>query len=262
MQALDYIKKIDSEIESLRNSIVQHELYKDLRTIDDLQIFMKHHVYAVWDFMSLLKALQNELTCTQVPWSPIGDPELRHFINEIVLGEESDIDENGNFYSHFEMYLKAMRNCGSDTENIEQLIHQIKSGISAIAALETAKMDHRVRKFVLDTFDVVFSNKPHVMAGVFAYGREELIPDMFAALINDMYELNPDKVLSFKYYLERHIEIDGEKHGELSRKLMVALCGDDSVKWSEAENAIKVALENRIGMWDAVFDEISKTRLL
>jgi hypothetical protein len=258
MQALNYIEKIDNEIGSLRNSIINHSLYKELKTINDLQIFMKHHVFAVWDFMSLLKALQNELTCTRVPWSPIGKPELRHFINEIVLGEESDIDENGNYYSHFEMYLKAMKKCGADSLLVEQLICEIESGKTVKEALKSKKIDQRIQKFVSDTFDVIFSNKPHIMAGVFAYGREELIPDMFSAIINDMYEVNPNEVLSFKYYLERHIEIDGEKHGELSRKLLISLCDTDAVKWAETQKAIVISLKNRIRMWDTVLEEILK----
>jgi hypothetical protein len=212
--------------------------------------------------MSLVKALQKNLTCTETPWLPIGNPELRHFINEIVLGEESDIDENGAYLSHFEMYQKAMHNCGASNSLIHILIDEVKGGTELFDALNKIDLDNRIRKFVLDTFTVVNSNKPHVMAAVFAYGREELIPDMFSAIINDMYELNPEKVLSFKYYLERHIEIDGDKHGELSRKLMNSLCEDDPNKWEEAEVAIKTALENRLGMWDTVYDEIIKSRSL
>ena len=82
-------------------------------------------MFAVWDFMSLLKALQNQLTCTKIPWMPTGDPELRHFINEIVLGEESDVDQNGEYFSHFEMYTNAMRSCGADTSSIEQIVQQM-----------------------------------------------------------------------------------------------------------------------------------------
>ncbi len=260
MTNVSFTDKIDEASATHRQNIINHKLYKNLKTIDDLQIFMKHHVFAVWDFMSLVKALQNHLTCTQIPWLPKGNPELRHFINEIVLGEESDFDENGDYFSHFEMYLKAMRNCGASTSSINFLVDEVNRGTDLFEALNKTPLDYRIRKFVRDTFQVVYSNKPHVMAAVFAYGREELIPDMFSAIINDMYELNPEKVQSFKYYLERHIEIDGDKHGELSRKLMNSLCGDDSIKWEEAEIAIKTALENRIGMWDTVHDEILKSR--
>ncbi len=260
MQTSYYIDKIDQKIELLRQEVINHKLYKELRTISDLQIFMKHHIFAVWDFMSLVKALQNELTCTQIPWLPKGNPELRHFINEIVLGEESDIDENGDYYSHFEMYLKAMRKCSADTSAVETLILELKNGSDLTDALNNTTLDSRIRKFVSDTFQVVNSNSPHVMAAVFAYGREELIPDMFTAIINDMYEIHPEKVVSFKYYLERHIEVDGGKHGELSRKLMTSLCENDPQKWEEAEIAISIALENRIGMWDTVLEDILKSR--
>ena len=260
MTSVNYAEHIDQELGSIRHNVINHKLYKELKTIDDLQAFMKHHVFAVWDFMSLVKSLQNHLTCTHTPWLPKGNPELRHFINEIVLGEESDIDENGDYYSHFEMYLKAMKNCGAATSTIDMLITEIKNGSDLTIALQNTNINPRISKFVTDTFNVVQSNKPHIIAAVFAYGREELIPDMFTAIINDMYELNPEKVRSFKYYLERHIEIDGDQHGALSRKLLNSLCQDDPIKWKEAEMAIKTALENRIGMWDTIHDDILNSR--
>ena len=80
---------------------------------------MEYHVYAVWDFMSLLKALQIELTCTTLPWKPVGDTKIRRLINSIVLEEESDVDADGNPSSHYEMYLDAMIECGADTKKIE-----------------------------------------------------------------------------------------------------------------------------------------------
>ena len=91
-----FIEKINQSIEPLRQEIINHKVYSNILTLDDLKIFMQFHIYAVWDFMSLLKSLQNNLTCTSVPWFPKGSAETRHLINEIVLGEESDVDLDGN----------------------------------------------------------------------------------------------------------------------------------------------------------------------
>ena len=101
------IEKLKTEIEPLRQQLIQHDLYKNIRTIEDLHVFMEHHMFAMWDFMSLLKSLQQTLTCTGVPWMPVGSANTRYLINEIVLGEESDVDAEGNRISHFELYKKS-----------------------------------------------------------------------------------------------------------------------------------------------------------
>src|SRR5260370_20055397 len=121
------LEQIKKATESLRLQITNHKVYSAINDIDDLKIFMRYHVYAVWDFMSLLKALQNNLTCTSIPWFPKGSADTRHLINEIVVGEESDIDSFGNRKSHFELYLDAMDQCGADTSQMEKFITVLKN---------------------------------------------------------------------------------------------------------------------------------------
>jgi hypothetical protein len=104
---------IKDAIAPLRETIIQHLLYRRIQHIDDIRLFMQYHVFAVWDFMSLLKSLQNRLTCTTIPWMPAGNAATRFLINEIVTGEESDLAPNGARTSHFELYLQAMFACSN-----------------------------------------------------------------------------------------------------------------------------------------------------
>src|SRR5882762_3364923 len=122
----EQLERIKTAIEPLRQQIINHKVYSAINDIEDLKIFMQYHIFAVWDFMSLLKALQNNLTCVSVPWFPTGSADTRFLINEIVVGEESDIDLSGNRKSHFELYLDAMQQCGAATAPIEQFINVLK----------------------------------------------------------------------------------------------------------------------------------------
>ncbi len=123
----DHIKKVQQAIEPLRQQIINHKVYALINSIDDLGVFMNHHIYAVWDFMSLLKALQNSLTCTSVPWFPVGSANTRYLINEIVTGEESDVDSFLVRKSHYELYLDAMKQCGSEPQIFLNFISALKN---------------------------------------------------------------------------------------------------------------------------------------
>ena len=253
------IQHIQKEITSLREELKSHRLYQQLKTVEDIKIFTKDHVFAVWDFMSLLKTLQRELTCVSVPWVPRKKGKLTQFINEITLAEESDVDLSGESKSHFEMYLDAMRHMGSDTHKIEVFLSKIDQNSSIEEALDFAEVPEAVKNFVKVTFKTIYSNDAHKVAAAFTFGREDLIPDMFIEIIHQTHEQESFK--DFLYYLNRHVELDGDSHGPLSLDMIVELCGDDQQKWSEVLVTAKEALEVRISLWDYIADNISKHKL-
>jgi len=246
------IEKIRTTIAPLRKVVVHHPLFKRIKEPAQVQLFMQHHVYAVWDFMSLLKSLQQELTCVSVPWFPKGDADTRFLINEIVVGEECDVDMEGKRTSHFELYLEAMRQSGAETAGIEVFLATLCDSDDLENAFEAAGTPLEARSFVNFTFGIVREAKPHVVAAVFSFGREDLIPDMFISLISDLERNFPEKLSTFRYYLERHVEIDGGHHGALAMKLVSKLCGDDETKWKEATSAVEECLRKRMELWDAV----------
>ncbi len=254
-----HIEHIQKEIESLRQELKSHRLYEQLETIEDIKIFTQDHVFAVWDFMSLLKALQIELTCVSIPWVPRKKGKLTQFINEIALAEESDVDLSGESKSHFEMYLDAMSRMGSDTRKIEIFMSKIIQNTPVSEALDFAEVSDAVKNFVKLTFDTIYSNDAHKIASAFTFGREDLIPDMFIEIIQQTHEQESFK--DFLYYLNRHVELDGDSHGPLSLEMIVELCGDDQQKWSEVLATAKASLEVRISLWDYIADTISNHKL-
>jgi hypothetical protein len=242
---------------------------------------MEYHVYAVWDFMSLLKALQQSLTCVDVPWVPRGSANTRFLINEIVVGEESDVDEQGRRVSHFELYLRAMREAGASVEEIGRFIHAVSAGGRRVrvaageqgAAAAQVGMagapgmmrevimasvpQEAVRKFLDFTFDTIFSGEVSRIAAVFTFGREDLIPDLFLPIVQELSKEKPG-FETFRYYLERHIEVDGDHHSHLAMEMLEELCGEDDVKWRLAGDAARAALEVRMVLWDGVVAAIGE----
>ncbi len=255
---LELLKK---QISPLREQLINHPLYSHIHSLQDLNVFMEHHVFAVWDFMSLLKSLQRELTCIDIPWIPKGNAATRYLINEIVTGEESDIDHNGNRTSHFELYLSAMLQAGSDTTAINELIKGLGNNQNIKEALGNCSVSQPVLDFVQNTFDTIATGKAHTQAAVFTFGREDLIPGMFISFVRELNKHTADKASIFQYYLERHIEIDGEHHFHLAYQMTEQLCGDNGQYWNEATEAVKTALSSRIKLWDSILSEIKNDKL-
>jgi hypothetical protein len=253
-----------------RDRLVSHPVYRLVNGPEPLRRFMESHVFAVWDFQSLLKALQQRLTCTAVPWLPTADPEARRLVNEIVLDEESDAlpadqaaelgltgpDGPLTSASHFELYLAGMRQAGADTGPIDRLIAGLRAGMPLEAALAACDGPPAALEFVRQTFRVIESGEAHRLAAAFTYGREDVIPDMFRHVVEALAAERPDTWGRFRFYLERHIAHDDEKHAPICRRIVARLCGDDPAKWAEAAATAHACIEARIALWDAIAAEL------
>jgi hypothetical protein len=240
-----------------REKLETHPVYASVKSIDDLQCFMEHHVYSVWDFMSIIKYLQSIVAPAQYPWNRNGDASVRRFINELVLEEESDEAEvEGQYSSHFDLYLRAMREIGADTTRIERFVDIVaESGIDA--ALQSDYIPEPSRQFTSQTFAFIEGNKPHEVAAALALGREHIIPCMFRAILKSIGVTDSDAPI-FHFYLNRHIHLDEDFHAPLSLRLMNGLCGDDDTLKQEAEQAAIRAIDVRVKLWDGVNEAIHR----
>lgn len=256
------IPTINQNIQEYKNQLLTHSLYEKVKTIDDLNCFLENHIYAVWDFMSLLKALQNKLTCTTTPWLPIGNPEVRYLINEIVVAEETDLTLDGSRQSHFEMYLDAMQQCGANTQDITAFLENVKATQNIFVSIKQSNLHPNVKAFLDFTFRVIEEGKAHNIAAAFTFGREDLIPSMFTEILKNFQINFPETDLSkLIYYFERHIELDADEHGPMAMQMISELCGTNETKWKEVEEVSKQALEKRIGLWDAIKEQITQKEL-
>lgn len=225
-----------------QRELTQHPVYQTFTGVESIQHFMRYHVFAVWDFMSLLKSLQRHITCVTVPWKPSRYPaDMVRLINQIVLGEESDLDQHGNPVSHFQLYLRAMEEIGAPTSEIKNFI----------SSMDADKIPEGMREFVTHNLQVAQYGHVVEVAASFFYGREKLIPGMFETIVETLKRENIHAP-TLLYYLERHIEVDGNEHGPLAMKCLDYLTGDDDRLKLLAHRAGEEALALRQRVWDDV----------
>jgi len=279
--AAEYMKEVNNitaVLESERNplglaivskaqELANHPLYYALHSIEDVRIYMNYQVWCVWDFMSLVKAIQQKVTCVSVPWLPPKDGNLAAYINEIVSSEESDIAMDGNHASHFETYLRAMHEAGADTNPIGSFIKHLQEEGDFETAIEASGAPKEAKAFVRTTINFAIGDL-HQCVAAFCIGREELIPNMFTTLLGANSDentsdavLNDKRLATFRWYLERHIKLDSESHGPLSTRLFNSITGNDPTKREEALQSGLEALDARKKLLDATYNAILQLQM-
>ena len=173
-------------------------------------------------------------------------------INEIVLAEECDENSTGGFSSHFDLYRDAMKHCGADTGPIDYFVKSIRDGNSLEQAFRSSRPPDAVVPFIHTTFDIINCHDLCAIAAMFTFGRENLLPDLFSQIVKEINEQENDQLRDFQYYLERHIELDGDHHQHMAIALMNSLCDDDPKKWQTARKTAVRALESRLSLWNDV----------
>lgn len=252
------VEQLHQHLTPLLNDINHHPLYENIKSLNDLRIFMQHHVFAVWDFMCLLKSLHSKLVCTHAPWFPPLDAQSAHLITRILAEEEGDVLPDQTYQSHFEIYLQAMQEIGANTKPIERLLIHLKP-FTLPDALLTSAIPECAKQFVQTTFSF-FSAELHELAAVFVFGREAITQKMFEPILNQLKNHLPhaeqSKLQLAQYYFSRHIELDSEEHFPQALQMLIRLCKNDPLRWQQAKKAAEHALQARLKFLTAIHSAI------
>ncbi len=254
--SLDAGDALAKRVHELGAQVCNHRVFGRLTSIHAVRVFMEHHVWAVWDFMSLLKSIQAEVAPVSLPWKPPADPESARLINEIVVSEEGDEGPDGRPISHFQAYLQAMKAAGATIFPIEHFTSALDVGVALSTAIAESHAPAAAKGFVTTTFAIIRAPL-HCRVAAFTLGREEVIPKMFQnaiAGVGPSPALNggPADLSGFLWYLERHVSIDGDRHAPMADRLYTRTCLIDEQTHTESLGAACRVLEQRIALWDAV----------
>jgi hypothetical protein len=252
----------DEHLESLRAALLDHPIYTHVVSIADLRRFMEDHVFAVWDFMSLLKRLQQDVTCIRVPWFPAEDAKAARLINDIVIGEETDVGPDGSYVSHLALYLSAMRDIGASTRQFERFRTLVLVGVPVEIALAQIGAPPHVQAFVAHTMTLANSGSTEEVLAAFFYGREDIIPEMFRRLLDTLYGTrhNDERLHHFIYYIDRHIELDGNSHGPKGRELLEDLVMNSPHARERALRAACCSIKTRVELWNGTLSKLHNSR--
>lgn len=236
--------------------LLNHPLYENLNTIENIKVFMKNHIFAVWDFLILAKRVQRIVSPTSNFWKPNQDPKLRRFINEIMISEESDDLGDGIFMSHCDMYIKAMREINASTDDFFKFQNKLTAkNFQSYLDFEKS-IPLPAYEFLRVTHAHINSRQPHITIASFAYGREHLVPLMFTEMLRHHMDL-PKSAPMFYQYLLRHIDVDSNTHGPLSQELLNHAINNDIVRHAEVEAVKLETLMTRHFFYDKILEEIN-----
>jgi len=202
------------------------------------------------------------MTCVTVPWFPTDNSKAARLINDIVIGEETDVGPDGSYVSHLALYLRAMRDIGASTRQFEKFRSLVLVGIPVEVALAQIGAPPHVQTFVAHTMTLANSGSTEEVLAAFFYGREDIIPEMFRRLLDTLYgtKHNNDSLRHFIYYIDRHIELDGDSHGPKGRELLEDLVTNSPEARERALRAACRSIKARIGLWNGTLSRLRVER--
>jgi hypothetical protein len=147
-----------------------------------------------------------------------------------------------------------MVEAGADTRRVSEFLALCASGTDVRQALVSAVVPRPAAKFVAATWGMISSEPVHCQAAAFAFGREDLIPEMFQKIIT--IDEGYGRLGLFRDYLARHIDVDEGLHKPMAMRMLIDLCGDDDSMWADCAQAVQASLAARQDLWDGILDVI------
>ncbi|THF56229.1 DUF3050 domain-containing protein [Pseudothauera rhizosphaerae] len=253
--AAPLMERIEAKSIEMKN----HRVFGLLHTIDDLHTFMSWHVFAVWDFMSLVKRLQIEFTSLNLPWTPPRNPETARLINEIVLGEETDVAPPSSHLSHYELYIAAMEEVGACALQITTFTDLLAANMPISDALKLINAPAAIREFVTSTVNLATKGSVEQVLGSFVFGREDAIPEMFQSLLRT-WKIDKEAAPTFVFYLQRHIQLDADEHAPAAMRMLADQVAGDTGRLVALLEAAIAAIKQRIKLWDSLAETLESQR--
>jgi hypothetical protein len=197
-----------------------------------------------------------------VPWFPADNARAARLINDIVIGEETDVGPDGFYVSHLDLYLRAMADVGASTRQFDKFRSLARVGTSVEAAMKRTGVPPHVQAFVAHTMGLAQSGSTEEVLAAFFYGREDIIPEMFRRLQKTLpgARQDNDPLRHFIYYIDRHIELDGDAHGPMGRELLENLVGDSPQRDERALRAACDSIQARIELWNGTLSTLRDRR--
>jgi hypothetical protein len=197
-----------------------------------------------------------------VPWFPADNARAARLINDIVIGEETDVDPDGSYVSHLDLYRHAMAEIGASTRQFDRFCSLVQVGVPVEVALARIGAPSHVQAFVAHTMALANSGSTEEVLAAFFYGREDIIPEMFRRLLSrlDDTRRRNDRLRHFIYYIDRHIELDGDSHGPKGRELVEELVANAPNRQERALRAACNSIKARIGLWNGTLNKLRNRR--
>jgi radical SAM protein with 4Fe4S-binding SPASM domain len=227
-------------LQQAREAVVSHGVYAAASSPAVLRAFMESHVFAVWDFLALLRRLRGE----------ISQPASSGYLEEVLRAEESDLWEDGRSASHLDRYLEAMEEVGADTALFRAFQSRLAAGDAPDVALEAVGAPWPVRHFVSDTLSWASNGDLAEVAAVYLYSREDVLPEIYQRLLTVCE--GQGEASRLVEYLERHLARYGEDTASQAKHIMDQITGQDPKVWDRAALAAERALLARKALWDGI----------